>query len=170
MAKLTEHEFEAIAQLWSKLDENSTCMLWVTGSGQHPQPMTIFPDNKSGVIWFISSSESDLVQVVGDGAETACTVQSKAGDYHASLIGKIEIADNKEKLDELWSFGVAAWFEHGRDDPKVTLLKYTPREAAVWETEGSSIKVGIKLMRTAMKDGDNSPGVGEHHILNLNAA
>lgn len=170
MADVTEHEYEAIAQLWSQLDENSTGMLWVTGSGQHPQPMTLFPDNKSGVIWIVSSSDTDLVQAINGKSEAACTLQSKNGDYHASLIGDIETTQNDEKLDQLWSFGVAAWFEHGREDPKVTLLKYTPREAAVWETEGSSIKVGLKLMRTAMKDGDDDPGVGEHHILQLNAA
>lgn len=170
MATLTEHEYDAIAQLWSQLDNNKTCMLWVTGSGQHPQPMTLFPDNKSGFVWFISHDDTDLVQAVGDGAEAAFTVQAKHGDYHASLIGDIEITKNEEKLDEFWSFGVAAWFEHGREDPKITLLKCTPREAAIWETESNAIKVGVKLLRTAMKEGDDTPGVGQHHILDLKAA
>ena len=80
------------------------------------------------------------------------------------------MVDKPEKIDEFWSFGVAAWFEHGREDPKVTLLKYTPHEAAVWETEDNSVKVGLKLMRAAMKDGEDSPRVGDHHVFHLNVA
>lgn len=170
MATLTENEYDGIAQLWTKMDDISTCMLWVTGSGQHPQPMTIFPDTKTGVVWFISSKDTDLVQAVGEGAEAACTVQSASDDFHASLIGSIEQTQNDQKLDELWSYGVAAWFEHGREDSDIALLKYVPREAAVWETDGNPVKVGLKLMRTAMQDGEDAPGVSKHHVFNLNAA
>lgn len=168
MASLTENPYDGIAQLWTKLDTISTCMLGVTGSGQHPQPMTIFPETKTGIIWIISSKDTDLVQAIGQGAEAVCTVQSGSGDYHASLIGAIEQTTNAKKLDALWSYGVAAWFEHGRDDPDICLLKYIPREAAVWETEGNPAKVGLKLMRAAMQEGEDSPGVSKHHIFHLN--
>lgn len=170
MASLTENKYDGIAQLWTKLGDISTCMLWVTGSGQHPQPMSIFPETKTGIIWIISSKDTDLVQAVSQGAEAACTAQSGSGDYHTSLIGAIEQTTNPEKLDELWSYGVAAWFEHGREDPDITLLKFVPREAAVWETEGNLMKVGLKLMRTAMQEGEDSPGVSKHHIFHLNEA
>lgn len=170
MATLTEGLDAARTQLWSQLDQARTGMLWLRDTDQHPQPMTHFADAENGALWFVTSADTDLVAALGHGAEAGFTVISPDQDYHASLRGSLVKYDSAEKLDALWNFAVAAWFEQGRDDPKVTLLKFSPREAAVWASEGNPVIVGLKMMRAAMTDGKSHPFVGTHHVLQLDLA
>ncbi|APX15563.1 general stress protein [Phaeobacter inhibens] len=168
MARQTETKDDAISQLWHQLEKRRTSMLAVRDSEQQPQPMTHFADVENGAIWFISSSDSDLVKATGLGADAQLTFVSDGQDYHASVRGPIEVSNDPDKLDELWSFAVGAWFEKGRDDPKVTLLRMTPREAAVWASQGNAVLVGLKLLRASMSETEGHPDVGVHHVLQLN--
>ena len=170
MDRTHDETAEAKARLWDKLEDSRTGMLWVADAHQHPQPMTHFADPEAESVWFITSSDTDLVAAIGHGAAARFTVQSPGDGFHASLTGSLVTYDSAEKLDELWSFAAAAWFEKGRDDPKVTLLRFSPREASVWMSEGNPVVVGVKMMRAAMSEGESHPDVGEHHVLHLNLA
>ncbi len=167
MANLTEGADAARTQMWSELKNTRTGMLWMRDTDQHPQPMTHFADPENGALWFITSADTDLVSAIGHGAEAGFTMVSPDQDYHASLCGSLVVYESEEKLDELWSLAAAAWFERGREDPKVTLLKLSPREAAVWATDGNPVIVGLKMMRAALTEGKSHPAVGTHHVLDL---
>ncbi|MBV2358412.1 pyridoxamine 5'-phosphate oxidase family protein [Thalassococcus sp. CAU 1522] len=153
--------------MWRRLQDTRAGMLWITGSDQHPQPMTHFADEESEAIWFITAADTDLVAALGPGSEASFVYQSEKGDYHASIRGPLVIYHSDEKLDELWSTPVAAWFEQGRDDPRVTLLRMTPREAAVWASDSNPVRVGLKMMNAAMRDGVAEPDIGVHRIIDF---
>lgn len=167
MARRPETEAEAAAQLWRRLEDTRTGMLFVDDSAQHPQPMSHFADPESGAIWFITSAETDLVRAVGLGAEATFVYQSQKGDYHASIKGPMVVYESDEKLDSLWSAPVAAWFEKGREDPRITLLQLTPREAAIWASESNPILVGLKMINAAIRDDVSEPDVGIHRVINF---
>lgn len=167
MASRPETDADAIAQLWKRLEDTRTGMLWVKGSDQHPQPMTHFADEEDGAIWFITSADTDLVSAVGPGNEAGFAYQSEKGDYHVSIMGSLVEYPSDEKIDELWSPAIAAWFEQGREDPKVTLLRMVPREAAIWASDGNPILVGLKLLNAALREGASEPDVGHHRVVNF---
>ena len=48
-------------------------------------------------------------------------------------------------VDKLWNRFVAAWFEGGKDDPRLALLRLDPERAQIW-LDGSSVGAGIKLL------------------------
>ncbi len=48
-------------------------------------------------------------------------------------------------IDRLWNRYVAAWFEGGKDDPKLCLLRFDPAEAEIW-LDASSIVAGVKML------------------------
>lgn len=169
MARQTETKSEAIDQLWHRLDDTRTGMLWIDGSDQHPQPMSHFADHDANALWFVTASDTDLARSLTVPAEARFVYVSSKQDYHASLTGRLSIVDNPEKLDDLWNFAIAAWFEDGREDDKVRLLKLDLREAAVWASSGNAVLVGLKMLKAAMDDDVSEPNVGVHHILNLAA-
>lgn len=45
--------------------------------------------------------------------------------------------DNRATLDRLWDPLVASWFEHGRDDPQLRLLRFDSEQAQIWLNENS---------------------------------
>jgi len=48
-------------------------------------------------------------------------------------------------IDKLWKKFVAAWFEGGKEDPKLCLLRFDAEQAEIWE-DASSLISGIKLL------------------------
>lgn len=170
MARKVETDSEAKAEFWNQLERGQASMLWVEGSGQHPQPMSHFPDRSALSIWFITSSDTDLAAAIGRGAQARMTFVSPKQDFHASLQGELEIVQDDEKLDELWSLPVAAWFERGREDPTIRLLRFTPKEAAIWANEANRFLVGLKLLGEGLREGAAEPDIGVHRIVSFDRA
>jgi len=152
--------------LFDALEDEKVGMLGVTGTRDHLQPMTHFFDRENGCLWFISSNRTDLVGHLAGGARDAhFTVTSGKGQLYACMSGPLAVADDPEKLDELWSPMASMWFDGGKDDPDVVLLRMPLHEAAVWLNEAGTLRFGIEMVRGAMSDHD--PEVGEHGVVDL---
>lgn len=164
MAKQTQTTQDAIAQLFKQLGDTRVVMLSVPESGQHPQPMTQFVDADAQLIWFITSADTDLAEVVGAGAAGQLTLATPKQDYQASVRGHMEFVQDSAKLDELWTPFAAAWFVQGREDPSIRLLKFTPQDAAVWASESNAVLIGLRLMRANLAEDAPPPDVGVHHV------
>ena len=52
---------------------------------------------------------------------------------------------NRATIDRLWNRFVAAWYEGGKDDPKLALLRLDADRAEIW-LDGSSFVAGIKML------------------------
>lgn len=155
---------DARSTLFEKLDENRVGMLGVVDSDQHMQPMTHYADPETAELWFITSTDTDLVRAVGMGARAHHCVMTSDGEFYACLSGTLEQSEDREKLDEIWSSVASAWFDEGREDPEVTLLRFAPQEAAVWASTDSSVVFGLEIVRANL-DTDHKPDVGEHLII-----
>ena len=145
--------------IFEVMDRIRAGMLGLTGSGTGFRPMTHFADSHAGLIWFISSSETDLVQSLGLGEDAEYVLISEDHDAHVSLRGKLYQIRDDEKLDELWSPVVAAWFKGGRDDPQVALLRFEPEVADIWSSTASTLKFGFEIVRANL-DRDHQPVLG----------
>lgn len=73
------------------------------GGAQGLQPMTHFPEPETGMIWFISSRQTDLVRGLPRSASAQYVVISKDHDFHARLQGYLSQIDDPLKLEEIWS-------------------------------------------------------------------
>lgn len=144
--------------LFDLLDDVRAGMLGLTAAGQGLQPMTHFPDRAAGIIWFISSTDTDLVQGVDQGEDADYVATSRDQSAHASLRGKLYQVRNDEKLDALWSPMVGAWFA-GRDDPKIALLRFDPETADLWQSTASAPRFGFEMVRATL-DSDHRPDLG----------
>ena len=51
----------------------------------------------------------------------------------------------KATIDRLWNRFVAAWYEGGKDDPDVALIRLDPENAEIW-IDASSMVAGIKML------------------------
>jgi general stress protein 26 len=145
--------------VFDALDGVRAGMLGLTAGCDGFQPMTHFPDRASGTIWFISSTDTALVQSLGMGEDADYIVISEDHDLHASLRGKLYQLHDDAKLEELWSPVVAAWFEGGRKDPRVALLRFDPAVAEVWASSTSSLKFGLEIVRATLDPG-HQPDIG----------
>jgi general stress protein 26 len=141
------------------LDNVRAGMLGLSGGGEGFQPMTHFPDAESGLIWFISSTDTGLVQSLGMGEDAEYVVISEDHDVHVSLRGKLYQLHDDAKLDALWNPVIAAWFDGGRDDPHLALLRFDPEVADVWASSASTLKFGFEIIRANL-DPTHQPDIG----------
>jgi general stress protein 26 len=155
--------------LFEVLDGVRAGMLGLSGGGDGLQPMTHFPDAETGVIWFISSTETDLVQSLGLGEDAQYVVISTDHDAHVSLRGKLHHVHDDAKLDALWGPFVSAWFEGGREDPHVALLRLDPEVAEIWASSSSTLKIGFEVIRANL-DAGHQPDIGAKATVRFAAA
>ncbi|MGV8984716.1 MAG: pyridoxamine 5'-phosphate oxidase family protein [Cypionkella sp.] len=159
MSILQDVSIDPRGAVFDVLDEVRAGMLGLTGGGDGFQPMTHFLDGSAGVIWFISSTQTDLVQSLGHGEDADYVVISQDHDVHVSLRGKLQHLHDAAKLDELWSPMFSAWFDGGKDDPRVALLRFDAEAANVWASTSSSLKFGFEMLRANL-DPEHRPAVG----------
>ncbi|HKU13410.1 MAG TPA: pyridoxamine 5'-phosphate oxidase family protein [Steroidobacteraceae bacterium] len=145
------NEAQLSEKLWKALKSDMTVMLGLAGVDEgHSQPMTAQLDDDAaaagGPIWFFTSTQTDLVKAMGGQSRRALAhFASKGHDLFATLHGELMLDDDRARIDRLWNRFVAAWFEGGKDDPQLQLLRFEPEDAQVWLNE-HSLLAGVKLL------------------------
>lgn len=133
-------------KFWKALRSDMTMMLGLDGvEGGHVRPMTAQVEGDHGPIWFFTSTDTSLAQSLSGGARAIATFTSKGHDVFASVRGTLRLDNDRAVIDRLWNRFVAAWYEDGKDDPKLALLRLDATEAEIWE-DGSSLVAGIKAL------------------------
>lgn len=165
MADLEQTKTNAKQQLLDQIEQATVGMLGVEGSEQHLQPMAPHVDRVSGQIWFFTKKDSDLVAAVGQGNRAHLIIMSTDGDYQASCRGTLVQDYNPEAQDQFWSSVVAAWFEDGKDDPNLTMLRFTPNDAAVWASSGSALSFGWEIVKANLTS--STPNTGQQAHVNF---
>jgi general stress protein 26 len=140
----TPNELEA--KFWSALKSDRTMMLGlVAAQDGHTRPMTGQFENERGPIWFFTAKDHDLVQSLGTDSRAIATFASKGHDLFAAVHGRLCLDNDRANIDRLWNSYVAAWYEGGKTDPKLALLRLDAERAEIWQN-ASSIVAGIKMI------------------------
>jgi len=159
---------DAETQLFRRLHAVRAGMLSLENSSLHARPMTHYLDEAGRVLHFITARDTDLVRALGQGATARFTIQAPEEDYYACLTGTLRQSEDTDKLDEVWTRGAAAWFEEGRDDPKIVLLEMPLRDAAIWATTDNAVVFGLEVTRAALGE-KSAPDVGAQVLLDFTA-
>ena len=140
----TPQELEA--KFWKSLKSDMTMMLGLDGvEDGHTRPMTAQVEGDRGPIWFFTSRDTALVQKLGTGNRAIGTFASKGHDLFATVHGRLSLDNDRDVIDRLWNRYVAAWYEGGKDDPKLALLRLDAERAEIW-LDASSLVAGLKLL------------------------
>jgi general stress protein 26 len=133
-------------KFWKALKSDMTMMIGLDGiEDGHARPMTAQIEGESGPIWFFTSKENALCSKAGDGERAIATFASKGHDLFATIHGTLRVDTDRAVVDRLWNRYVAAWYERGKDDPKLSLLRLDPERAEIW-LDASSVVAGIKML------------------------
>lgn len=140
----TPQELEA--HFWKSLGSDMTMMLGLDGvEDGHARPMTAQFEEERGPIWFFTATDNSIVQGLPRGNRAIATFVSKGHDLFATVHGTLSLDTDRAVIDRLWNPHVAAWYEEGKNDPKLALLRLDAESAEIWEN-GSSIVAGIKSL------------------------
>lgn len=146
----TPNELER--KFWDALKSDRTMMLGLDGvEDGHARPMTAqFEGEQGGPIWFFTASDNAIVQKLSAGDadysdRAIATFADKGHDLFATVHGSLTVDTDRAVVDRLWNKFVAAWYEGGKDDPKLRLLRLNPERAEIWLNE-NSLFAGAKML------------------------
>ncbi len=138
---------ELEAHFWGALKSDRTMMLGLDGvEDGHTRPMTAQTENgHGGPIWFFTAKDNAIVRKLASGDRAIATFMSKGHDLFATVHGRVSLNSDRAVIERLWNPFVAAWYEGGKDDPKLRLLRLDPERAEIWQ-DASSLVAGFKML------------------------
>ena len=135
-----EHKF------WKALESDRTLMLGIDGvEDGHSRPMTAIVEGERAPIWFFTGRPNAVVDHLSRNRRAIAAFSAKDHSLFASISGNLVIDNDRAVIDRLWNPFIAAWFEKGKDDPKLRLLRMDAADAHVWLNE-NSLLAGVKLL------------------------
>ena len=155
------HNEEAIKKMKDLVDDIRTCMFCteVQNLPFKTRPMATLEVDDEGNFWFFSSKESNK----NDEIKTDDRVQliyAKGGDSEfLSLSGNAHIITDQARIDELWNTYAKAWFQGGKDDPNITVLKVVPDDAYYWDTVHGKVVSLLKIAASVVSGKTMDDGV-----------
>ena len=153
MSKENLHNNEAIAklqQLVNKIDIGMLCTYPKESSYVHAVPMSRQEVDVQGNIWYLFSAESDTYKNLQN-SDRVSVLFSHVGDFNfLSLNGRAEISEDKQRIEKYWNKFVEAWFEKGKDDPNIRILKIKVEDAHYWDTKTNKLITFFKIATSAI--------------------
>lgn len=138
---------ELEAKFWKELKSDMTMMLGLANVDEaHTRPMTAqIEGDESGPIWFFTATDNHIVEQLDRSDRAVATFVSKGHDLFATVHGSLRIDNDRAVIDRLWNRFIAAWYQGGKDDPKLALLRLDPDRGEIW-LNGSSLLAGVKML------------------------
>ena len=130
------------------------------------RPMTSQQLDDQGNVWFFTSDESDFVRHLITHPQVNVSFSDPEDSLYVSIAGRAELTRDRAKIDELWSPLVSAWFDGGKEDPHLALIKVHVDTAEYWDTHSSKMTQLYALARSALT-GKAPRDLGEHKRITL---
>lgn len=158
--KTTQSPAEHRATFWRRLKGINAGMLGLRSDQQFLPMSHQIAEDDDRTLWFITARGTHLVEALGGGPQEAMhLVAEGGGKLYARIEGRLELSNDQAKLDEIWSQVAASWFEEGREDPDLRLLKFTISGGEVWTTTGG---IGFLYEVAKARVTGIKPDMGEH--------
>ncbi|MBI1187649.1 MAG: general stress protein [Alphaproteobacteria bacterium] len=157
-------ERELLDKFWRHLKSDRTIMLGLDGDDAHPMTALFEDEDKSrSRVWIFTSKQTSLAQRLAAGAPAVAQFAAKGHDLFAAVHGRLTPDNDAETIDRLWSPFVAAWYEGGKADPDLQLLRFDLDHAQIWENE-NSVFAGIKMLLGADPKRDYADKVADVNL------
>ncbi|GLS85848.1 hypothetical protein GCM10010873_08220 [Cypionkella aquatica] len=151
-------------EFWARMADVRAAMLGIKGEGKLVAMSPQLDDKYPGVVWFITAKGTDLAKGVQAGVRDAQLVIADGGaGLYGDIDGTLAHSTDQQVLDEVWSFAADAWFEGGKNDPDVCLLRFTPKSGEISVTPTSGVKFLYEIAKA--KFTGEKPDAGEQGVV-----
>lgn len=127
------------------------------------RPLALQKRPFDGNLYFFSPDPSDKTDQVRRNPAVNVAIESR-GDY-LSIAGSASVTHDRALIDELWNAGAEAWFEAGKEDPSVALIKVHAESAELQSTDSPKIIAMAKYAKAMITK--DQPDVGDKTRVDL---
>ena len=109
------------------------------------RPLELQETDSEGNLWFFTQDPSPKSDEIRNNPNVNVSVHDSKG--YLSVSGTASITKDEAKIEELWKNSVSAWFEQGREDPTIALIKVDADTAEYWASDEPRAATGTKGRR-----------------------
>ena len=136
----------------------------VSASGElHSRPLAVLDEPFEGSLWFFTADPSPKTDDIA--RDPNVNVALSDGKSYLSLAGTAAVDHDQARIDELWNPFVEAWFENGKDDPNVALLRVDATSAEYWAIDKPGVVRAFEVAKALITK--QQPDVGENRTVSL---
>lgn len=129
-------------EMWKAMADSPYVMLGTMSDRQHFEPMyAVLDKDADSEFWFYTKKDNRAAK----GGPAMVQFVSKGHDLYASIRGTLTAETDPAVIDRYWSKQVEAWYEEGRNDPSLLMLRFDLDDAEIWETD-HSLTGKLKMM------------------------
>ncbi|MFW2162672.1 pyridoxamine 5'-phosphate oxidase family protein [Acinetobacter beijerinckii] len=140
--------YEELSELLK--DFRFSMVTFVTDEGHlHSAPMTTQNDAFNGIVWFLGSKKSELVKSISSNPQVNLGYSNTSNNDYVSINGVAENVIDEVILDEIWSPAYEAFFEHGKSDPDIQLIRVVCNGAQYCKGSGTLVTL-YKLAKASV--------------------
>lgn len=142
-------------RMWKELAASPYLMVSLTEAHDHAIPLTAQLDkDANGKFWFYLGRDNRLAK----GGAAMAQFSAKSHDLFACIAGRLVEETDQSVIDAHWSNAVEAWFEGGRNDPNLLMLRFELDDAEIWAADASIKGLFKMLTGSTIKPGE----MGKH--------
>ena len=146
-ADLTDRD--AVDRIRELVASAKSCF-FCTKSGGSPsngiRPMSVQKVDDNGSIWFLSANDSHKNAELERDSSVELYFQGSPHSDFLHLRGTASVTTDRAVIDELWEPLAKVWFTEGKDDPRITAIKFSLSEGYYWDTKHGAAVAGIKML------------------------
>lgn len=141
-----QEAIDKVKQLAKEIDICLFCTNIKVDQGESTRPMRTQDADEDGNLWFFSDKNSIKNKEIENDKSIRLYYSHPSKSSYMVLNGEAEIIFDRQKIDEIWSPLVKTWFKEGKDDPNISLIKVTPKNAYYWDVEGNQMINFFKMI------------------------
>ncbi|ONI61536.1 general stress protein [Leifsonia sp. ALI-44-B] len=158
----TQEELDNISKVLTKA-RIATLTTVASDGALHSRPLALQEREFDGDLWFFTPKPTEKTDEIAQNPNVNVAVHG--GDGYLSIAGTASIVTDEAKIDELWGPSAEAWFEKGREDPRIALVKVSADSAEYWVNNDPKIVTLFKVAKATTQK--KSPDVGENEAVEL---
>lgn len=152
----TEADRQAVAEV---VEKAQIAVVTTIGDGGSlvSRPLALQVRDFDAELYFFTPDSSDLAEQVRE--NTAVNVAIESHGNYLSIAGSGSITKDQALIEKFWNVHAEAWFDEGRDDSGVALLKVDAQSAELQSTDGPGPLALVKYAKAMVTK--DQPDVGD---------
>lgn len=142
--------------MWEAMAESPVLMVKLDTGRDHAEPLIaqLDPDAR-GAFWFYTSKDNRIAP----GGPAMAQFVARDHKLFCCISGDLTEETDLEVIDRYWSATTETWYERGRDDPSLLMMRFDLKDAEIWRPD-NSLKGLFRLM-SGRADAPREMGVHE---------
>jgi general stress protein 26 len=129
------------------------------------RPMANLKGGFDGDLWFVTRSTAPKAEEIKDNQHVNVAYADADAERFVSISGLASLVREPDRIQQLWSRRLRAWFPGGKKDPELALIRVRIDRAEVWDSKTSTMVHleglgAVIAKRRAARSDDRTPGPG----------